>query len=192
MEKAKKRYHAMRIVIDQELVACVVDEWSASHTDALYDINTKREEMSAALRRTRAYHLRSSVIAPADVVHTESTKDILDCKDTALFDSFPKLRELIRQVGLVHSDGAGWQCLGRVFVTRLDANQVIGRHTDSGHYFDVLHRFHLVLKSEGSSFCWDGRSQTLRKGEVWMVNNSVPHWVANGKEDRTHVIFDAV
>lgn len=167
----------------------VLEEWRKVHKDSFYDINTARERMSPALSKTRSYYLRVPSISPSQIVRTESTQHIIECNDVKLFALFPKMHGFINRVG--KELFGGWTILGRVFVTRLDPSESIGRHIDEGNYFERLHRFHLPLSSNGARFMWDDDSIWLREGELWRVNNSVPHWVENGDSFRTHLIFDA-
>lgn len=165
-------------------------EWNEVHNDKYYDIDTSRERMSKALSKTRTYHLRVPIIDRAAIVRTESTQNIINCKDSGLYPLFPVMKSVIEEIG--QKLFGGWTIMGRVFVTRLDPSESIGRHIDEGHYFETLHRFHIPLQTEGSLFLWDDDSVQLKQGDLWMLNNSVPHWVENtsGKW-RTHLIFDA-
>lgn len=167
----------------------LIEEWKRVHNDSFYDISTSREKMSPALGKTRTYHLRSPVIDPSKIVRTESTQNIIECQNTKLFTIFPVLQEFIDQVG--QEMFGGWTTLGRVFITRLDANEKIGRHIDEGRYFNTLHRFHVPLESDGALFRWDDDQAVFEQGKLYMFNNSIPHWVENtGGRDRTHLIFD--
>lgn len=183
-----KDYTHKRLHLDH-LVRPLLDEWVVKHQDAFYDISTSREKMSPALSKTRTYHLRSPDLSNVVVTRTESTQHIVRCLDNKLYEQFPVMKAMIDQIG-VELFG-GWTTMGRVFVTRLDPHEKIGRHVDAGHYFDTLHRFHIPLATEGARFCWDAEQQTLLQGELWMLNNSIPHWVENDGRWRTHLIFDA-
>lgn len=183
----------------QNLVQAALAEWRLAHRDELYDISTVRERMSPALSRTRAYYLRIPDVSPESIKTTNSTQNVLICKDTQLLDLFPRMQELIRFIG--EAFYGGWTVMGRIFITRLDGSADIGRHTDEGEYFKALHRHHIVLKSNGAEFWWDKKDQhrlqadsdhlVMQEGGVYVVNNSIPHWVKNGTADRTHLIFDA-
>lgn len=187
-----KDYTHRQLMHDSSLIAEVLTEWNRVHKDEFYDINTSRERVSLALNRTRSYHLRETDVPATDTVDTALAKDILEVKNTTLFEKFPTMQEFIRTVGHVIYGDSGWTHLGRIFVSRLSAHSNISRHTDQGHYFDMLHRFHLVLSSEGSVFCWDAQRVELNQGELWNLNNSVPHWVENTGYDRTHLIWDGI
>lgn len=184
-----KDYVHRQIEVDQQRVDAVLAEWKAQHSDEFYDISRSRETRSVALKRTRAYHLRHPDLTGAKVTGGDVTRNVLLMKDTPLYEKFPVMREFITYVGDLLQDG--WSHVGRVFVSRLDAGASILRHVDEGAYFDELHRFHLVLQSSGSIFQWDNDSVQVNPGELWLMNNSIPHWIENTEQDRTHLIFDA-
>lgn len=185
-----KDYLHCKYDIPSDLSESVIREWLSVHQDAWYELDTKRERMAPALASTRSYYLRVPAMFSSSMKTTESSKDVVLCVDTGLFALFPQIRRLI-DWSAKHRTGKPWKTLGRVFITKLAADSSILRHTDSGGYFDQLHRHHFVLSSAGSQFCWDGEEASLTTGECWLVNNSVPHWVRNGPQARTHLIFDA-
>lgn len=184
-----KNYTHRKFDIPAERSAAVLAEWSQQHQEAFYDIDTSRERMSPALSKTRTYHLRKPAVPTGFITKTTSAQNVLTCEDTSLYATFPVMHDFINWVGDAFYNG--WTTMGRVFVTRLAAGENIGRHIDEGLYFESLHRHHFVLISQEAHFCWDNDSVQLQRGELWAVNNSVPHWVTNSGADRTHIIFDA-
>lgn len=165
-------------------------EWKRVHSDRFYTIDISREQLSKALSKTRTYHLRVPIIDNITIVKTESTQNLINCKDTGLYALFPVMKSVIDKIG--QELFGGWKIMGRVFVTRLDPNESIGRHIDEGNYFETLHRFHIPLQTSGSLFKWDDSCVHLNEGQLWKLNNSIPHWVENtSKQWRTHLIFDA-
>lgn len=185
----RKFYVLDEVKVDPSVLRSALNEWEAVHDDKLYDISTARERMSPALAHTRSYYLRIPNVPQSSIKTTNSTQNVLDCVDTELFNRFPAMRELIAEIGC--SLFGGWTRMGRVFITKLQADCKIGRHVDEGEYFDKLHRFHVVLKSQGSTFYWDNHQAELLQGRIYKMNNSIPHWVENSGMDRTHLIFDA-
>ena len=188
--KTNKPYVFSVLQVPEDLRARVLQEWSAQHSDDWFNIDTSREKFAKALKDTRTYHLRIPDVPKESRTSTSSTKDILACRDTALFQNFPSVRSLIDWAAF-SSVGAPWGTLGRVFITRLSADSCIGRHTDEGLYFSSLHRHHFVLSDSVSMFHWEGYSHSFSRGDLCLVNNSIPHWVENRGPDRTHLIFDA-
>lgn len=184
-----KNYIHKKLDVPVEKSEAVLSEWYKVHTNMFYEIDTSRERMSQALSKTRTYHLRRPSVPSGFITKTESAQNVLNCENTKLFDSFPVMKSFIDWVG--EEFYGGWTTLGRVFVTRLDPVANIGRHIDEGLYFETLHRHHFVLASQDSLFCWDDDVVKLSTGELWVVNNSIPHWVTNSGNFRTHIIFDA-
>jgi hypothetical protein len=185
-----KDYIHTRLEIPAEKSAALRGSWNSRHKESYYEIDTSRERMSPALSKTRTYHLRRPAVPKGFIKQTTSAQNVVDCEDTPLYSSFPEIQEFIEWVGKEFY--GGWNRLGRVFVTRLAGTSSIGRHTDEGLYFESLHRHHFVLISQDAHFCWDHNvSIKLGEGELWRVNNSVPHWVTNSGASRTHIIFDA-
>lgn len=186
-----KNYIHETLNIDPILLDLVILEWKTMHRDEFYSIDRSREIMSPALSKTRTYHLRAPTIDTSKILRTESTQHILEFHNTRLIDSFPGLQSFIQTLGILHT-GSLWKILGRIFVTRLDPSENISRHIDEGRYFDQLHRFHIPLQTNGSFFCWDNLPPLpIETGKVYIVNNSIPHWIENGPGYRTHIIFDA-
>lgn len=183
-----KDYLYKKIPVEDSRLQKVLEEWSRVHQDYMYDISRYREQISPAVACTRSYSLRAPTIDRAKMVHALSTADTLMCHDTELSGKFPEMLEFVEHVG--RDVFGGWTCLGRIFVSRMDPEGLITRHSDSGEYFDRLHRFHLVLSSSGSTFFWDSGEVVVQPNELWMLNDSIPHWVKNTGTFRTHLIFD--
>lgn len=190
-----KTYVHERMDIPGDVALALLSQWQVIHKEQFYAIDTSRERMSPALSKTQTYHLRRPAVPPGFIKQTTSAQNVLDCVDTPLYSRFDVIREFIDFVGkefYVQPDGTpGWSTIGRVFVTRLAANGNIGRHIDEGLYFETLHRHHFVFIEQDARFCWDNDQVQLRTGELWRVNNSIPHWVTNSGGPRTHLIFDA-
>jgi hypothetical protein len=84
--------------------------------------------------------------------------------------------------------------LGRVAIVNLRAHGQVTRHVDAGMYYKLRSRYHLVLKSPSGSRMVSGNEQvTLHEGELWWLNNRLPHEAYNDSDgDRIHVIFDVL
>lgn len=82
--------------------------------------------------------------------------------------------------------------LGRVAIVNLRAHGEIRRHVDAGMYYKLRSRYHLVLQSPSGSRMVSGDEQvTMHEGELWWLNNRLPHEAYNDSDgDRIHVIFD--
>jgi len=81
---------------------------------------------------------------------------------------------------------------GRASIVRLGPHSQVHRHIDGRLYYDLRHRYHLVVKSvEGSLLRASNEEVRMMEGEVWWFDNQVPHEAFNNSdEDRIHVIFD--
>lgn len=188
------QYLYRKLSVDSSLLQVALTEWAKNHQDKFYDIDTRREKFSPGLSKTRSYPIRRTLIASENFTSTESTQNIVACMNTQLAPLFPAMLRLVNELAK-NTENHHWTQLGRIFVTRLTNDENIGRHIDDGLYFDTLRRIHIPLIADGkASFCWDdGTRLQMNVGEVWEVNNSIPHWVENKMgSDRTHCIFDAV
>lgn len=186
-------YIKKSILCNEDILHAAVAEWKTNHKDTYYEINQQRQLTSLALADTRMYSLRYAPLPNnVSVVH-ENTCDILTCLPNSLAHRFPKLFDLVINIGYVVNHDVGWSKLGRMFVTCLDALSCIEPHIDTGLYYDKFRRFHVPLEADGlAEFHWQGSHICMRVGEVWELNNSITHWVNNSGGPRTHLIFDAI
>ena len=82
--------------------------------------------------------------------------------------------------------------LGRATLVALLPKSRVFPHSDTGAYYRIRDRLHLVLKSaEGSPLTAGGETVLMRPGELWAFNNKVRHWANNpSSQARVHLIFD--
>ena len=82
--------------------------------------------------------------------------------------------------------------LGRATLVALLPKSRVFPHIDTGAYYQIRDRLHLVLKSlEGSPLAAEEERVVMREGELWVFNNKVRHWADNPSEQpRVHLIFD--
>lgn len=81
---------------------------------------------------------------------------------------------------------------GKVLLTRLNANQNIGKHQDAGPYLSFVRRHHIpIVTSDATTFTVAGETIVMKPGECWEINNSKAHYVTN-KSDvaRIHLLID--
>jgi len=80
----------------------------------------------------------------------------------------------------------------RVRLARLHAGKHIPLHIDQAPYFEVQHRLHIPLTTNPAVyFVVQDEVKCLAVGEVWEINNIVPHEVRNyGNSDRIHMVVD--
>jgi len=83
---------------------------------------------------------------------------------------------------------------GRVAIVRLKPHGQVNRHIDGWLYYDLRHRYHLVVKSARGSLVRAGDEEVrMKEGEIWWFDNQVLHEAINDSdEDRIHVIFDVL
>ncbi len=102
-------------------------------------------------------------------------------------DAFPRV--------LAYLDQFAHECdavLQRVAIVRLEPHSSVFRHVDSGSYYFIRDRFHLVLSSVAGSHLRSGPEEVeMHEGEIWWFNNKEYHESRNSSgEWRIHVIFD--
>jgi hypothetical protein len=80
----------------------------------------------------------------------------------------------------------------RVRLANLKAGGKIPEHIDGAPYFELQHRLHIPIITNPHVFFDVGNSiKRLMVGEVWEINNIVPHSVYNyGNSDRIHMVVD--
>ena len=64
-------------------------------------------------------------------------------------------------------------------------------HVDNTAHWDEHHRVHLPLRTQGDAkLCVAGRWLHLTPGQMWALNNSLPHAAANDGPLRLHLMVD--
>ncbi|MCY3802792.1 MAG: aspartyl/asparaginyl beta-hydroxylase domain-containing protein [Gammaproteobacteria bacterium] len=84
--------------------------------------------------------------------------------------------------------------LGRATLVALMPGSQVFPHVDSGAYYRIRDRMHLVLKSTDGSLLGAGDETVLmHTGELWVFDNKQRHWAKNPSEElRVHLIFDVL
>ena len=82
--------------------------------------------------------------------------------------------------------------LGRATLVMLLPRGRVFPHVDTGAYYRIRDRFHLVLRStRGSPLAAGDETVVMRPGELWAFDNKARHWADNPSEEpRVHLIFD--
>jgi hypothetical protein len=83
---------------------------------------------------------------------------------------------------------------GRAVVVRLQPHGQVYEHIDAGLYYELRHRYHLVLYSVAGSRLRAGNEEVrMREGELWWFENRQSHEAFNDSdEDRIHLIMDVL
>ncbi len=117
----------------------------------------------------------------------ENANDVHGSRLAPAAATFPRALALCESV-------AKEQCgtLGRATLVALLPKRRVFPHVDSGAYYRIRDRYHLVLRSsEGSPLTAEHETVVMREGELWVFNNKVNHWAVNPSEElRVHLIFD--
>ena len=81
---------------------------------------------------------------------------------------------------------------GRAVLVRLCPGGTVYEHVDAGLYYELRHRYHLVLQSVAGSRLRSGDEEVrMQEGELWWFENRQPHEAFNDSdEDRIHLIVD--
>ena len=186
MTRRLKNFKRLRRNID---VAPLLDE--VMHHADLWDRDTSRQDQLAIHGQTRAFMLWCyTEPASADKLFRESFPGAFTYvgrRRDNVATKFPRTCHFVEQVAR-RSLGL----LGRVAIVSLKPRGKVERHVDDGMYYKLRSRFHLVLKSPNGSRFVSGDEQTLmHEGELWWLNNRLPHEAYNDSDqDRIHLIFD--
>jgi hypothetical protein len=124
-----------------------------------------------------------------DTLDMQELYNRIPCEFYNTSEGFPRVRE----AALVLLNILQGTALGRVILTRIPPSGQIYSHSDEGEAADWYDRFHLVISSaEKGNYFYSGDEQVeMKAGEIWWVNNHIPHSVKNkSEEDRIHMILD--
>ena len=117
----------------------------------------------------------------------KNANDVHECRLMRAASRFP------RTLGFCESIADGWGAqLGRATLVALLPGSRVFPHIDTGAYYRIRDRLHLVLRSAGGSpLTAEEETVVMREGELWVFNNKVTHHARNpALEPRVHLIFD--
>jgi hypothetical protein len=81
--------------------------------------------------------------------------------------------------------------LSRVTIVSLSGQKQVYPHIDQGEYYQLRDRYHLVLRSEGSTMISGADTKIFNEGDLFYFNNHVLHEAYNhNNSERIHIIFD--
>jgi len=112
--------------------------------------------------------------------------------DLNVFNTFyPKVENAIDKIrigyGYTHVE------LRSLMLVTLLAGEDIAEHIDEAGIYKYAHRVHIpIVTNSECVFTLDGEEGRMSAGEIVEINNTVPHFVVNGDEDRVHLIMDIV
>jgi hypothetical protein len=187
MQSLLKNFRLIRRDVD---VSGILGE--LENQPSIWDIDTSRQDNLSVHSQTKAIVVLSH-IEPAAI-------------DKEIRESFPQCVLYVGRKNFYTGDFSS-TChfarsfarravgvLGRVAIVKLRAHGQVTRHVDAGMYYKLRSRYHLVLQSPSGSRLVSGNEQvTMHEGELWWLNNRLPHEAYNDSDgDRIHVIFDVL
>lgn len=149
--------------------------------------DTSRQRKVRCQRHTRSIFLRTArkPLPPG----AKNPNDVHASRVFWMAARFPRALACCEQI-------ARWQGaeLGRATLVALMPESEVYPHVDSGAYYRIRDRYHLVLKSrEGSPLTAGNETVVMREGELWAFDNKLEHSATNpSPEPRIHLIFDVL
>jgi hypothetical protein len=159
----------------------------------LWTLNTIRQQTTHSLRHTEAIMLRKLKVN-STLANTLEYNQVMEVEDTQILTSVKIFQELVTWLeSALKAKGASNIEWGRIFFSNHHAGTSIDLHTDEGAYFSHFDRFHFCVSSnENNVFHIRDEDCELAEGNLYWVNNHVPHWLENNSTtDRINLIFDA-
>ncbi len=153
----------------------------------LWKWDTSRQRKVRCQRHTENIFLRAAMkpLPPG----AKNANDVHECRVMKVAARFPLTLQFCESVAAsVRGE------LGRVTLVSLLPERQVFPHVDSGAYYRIRDRYHLVLRSrDGSPLTAGDETVVMREGELWIFNNKLRHWAMNPSgEARIHLIFDVL
>jgi outer membrane protein assembly factor BamB/orotate phosphoribosyltransferase len=144
--------------------------------------NTSRQDKIHVQRNTNTIFISAAVRRPE--LHINENQE---SRFTDVSRLFPKA--VVFLTGIAKEMGAQ---LSRATIVRLKPRSRVFRHIDSGSYYFIRDRYHLVVSSPAGSVLISGDEQVrMREGELWWFNNKQHHEAYNESDEwRIHYVFD--
>lgn len=152
---------------------------------------------SAARQQTYAVHARTRfipLIYDDDLRHADPTRrPMMDRFASALAPAMDCIRAFFAPVHSTVGTPIDKGYFSRVVLVNLAAGGEIASHTDAVPSLKRAHRVHLpIVTNDQVMFAVRGDIRHLAPGELWEINNRLPHAVRNPGADRIHAILDYV
>jgi aspartyl/asparaginyl beta-hydroxylase (cupin superfamily) len=144
--------------------------------------NTSRQDKIHVQRETNTIFLRSAVRRPD--LHVNENQE---SQPTQISANFPRAMNTMAKIAEAMKSS-----LSRATIVRLKPKSQVGQHIDTGSYYLIRNRFHLVLRSPSGSVLISGNEAVrMRAGELWWFDNKQHHSAFNESDEwRIHYIFD--
>ena len=152
---------------------------------------------SAGRQKTFAVHARTRFIPLVyddDLRHADPTRrPMMDRFEAALEPAMNAIRTFFAPVHSAVGTPPGGGYFSRLVLVNLAAGGEIASHTDCVPSLKRSHRVHLpIITNDQVLFAVRGDIRHLPAGELWEINNRLPHAVRNLGADRIHAILDYV
>ena len=162
----------------------------------LWNINTSRQRMADALKHTCMVALRQPMPPnPTTLKGTMDWNQVMVISDTKILSSYKIFQEMCQWLESAFIEAGSTKVeFGRIFFSKHMKNTKIGLHVDEGAYFDYYDRFHFVIEQTDHKNIFHIRNDPIEllTGNLYWVNNHVPHWLDNQSDtDRINLIIDA-
>lgn len=180
---------------NKDLAEKISQFFSDPKTDFLWKLITNRQKMAHALRNTEMVVLRRLVGDFSNIKSTNQFNQEMAVDDTEILKRNILFQETISWLeNSLIAAGANKVEWGRIFFSKHFANSDIDIHTDEGQYFSHYDRFHFVIDQTDNENIFHIRDEDVKllQGNLYWVNNHVPHWLKNtSNKDRINLIADA-
>ena len=176
--------HFIRIARNVDTLALLA-ELDAS--PEMWSVDTSRQRKVPCQRNTRNIFLR----APRKPL-PPGKKNANDVHDSRIAPAATKFPRTLAYCETVAEELGG--TLGRATLVALLPHSRVFPHIDSGAYYRIRDRLHLVLISpRGSPLTSGDETVAMCPGELWAFNNKARHWADNpSAEPRVHLMFDVL
>ena len=150
----------------------------------MWTVNTTRQQTVLVQRETESIFLRGARRPQDSSILTE---DVHESGLTAQAGHYPVTMRFVEEFSRQRN-----ATLSRVLLARLKPKAQVYRHVDSGEYYRIRDRYHLVICSAAGSEMISGDEEVvMREGELWWFDNKQLHEAFNpSAEGRIHLIFD--
>ena len=153
----------------------------------MWRVDTSRQRKVRCQRNTENIFLRAAKkpLPPG----AKNANDVHESRVLRMAAKFPRTLAFCERVA--RSTGGH---LGRATLVALLPGSKVYPHIDTGAYYRIRDRYHLVLRSrDGSPLTAGDETVVMGEGELWVFNNKIRHSARNpSSEPRIHLIFDVL
>lgn len=157
---------------------------------ALWDCDDHLKHKIAGNRQTQSLFLEAITTQEFIDIIKQRKLSQTDVTRYSAFDVLHKVVQPIVDYALSHYPSGGVVLC--VQLARMMPGAKIDAHTDHSPLLRSSYRLHVpIVTNEDVDFFVDGELIKMQEGNLYCLNNRVPHWVENRSEHaRTHLIID--